>query len=103
MDPNQTLSDIEDTLLDHEMEMAKLHAKDLMEWLDGGGFQPDWNSHPMATLWFRAFHNLETLREVRSKLGLLEAVKEFRTELDEACRLLDGMIKELEHQPEVED
>lgn len=40
MDPDQTLSELFDSITDSDTEIAEEHATNLQEWLDRGGFAP---------------------------------------------------------------
>lgn len=42
MDPNETLSDLIESLREGEFEVARERLEDLISWLENGGFPPQW-------------------------------------------------------------
>ena len=55
MDPNETLEIIEGEiglLLYSEREALREACYDLREWLDMGGFEPNWSKYPIASNYF---------------------------------------------------
>lgn len=56
MDPQETLSLIAAALADGMPDEADEYAAVLRDWLNRGGFAPDWTAEPYATRWFRTFH-----------------------------------------------
>lgn len=44
MDPNATVTQIADALREGDMDRANELREALSEWLDTGGFDPDWTS-----------------------------------------------------------
>lgn len=100
MDPNQALADIQNALEDEFAEAAAMGADGLMCWLRDGGFEPDWSRYPLATQWFKTYRKLETLRQIRVHLGWILPIKFDQTQhLDEARKLLDEVINDLEVEP----
>lgn len=55
MDPDATISQLADALREDRLEDAEELREALAEWLERGGFQPDWTtpdaSYVMGTLW----------------------------------------------------
>lgn len=53
MDPNFTLQMIDDYLrMDGDREGAREYAGYLKEWIDDGGFEPDWTRYPLAYAYY---------------------------------------------------
>lgn len=72
MDPNETLKQInyelglvstfypiDPNIADDAGERLDLLCQDLFDWLDRGGFQPDWTAYPTAASYYecRAVHH----------------------------------------------
>lgn len=53
MDPNETLKRIDEFLREHRTGEEVDHwCEDLLEWLDRGGFEPDWEKYSVGTSYF---------------------------------------------------
>lgn len=52
MDPNVTLQWINDFLGNNDIESAENSVEDLADWIEKGGFLPDWDRYPKATFYF---------------------------------------------------
>lgn len=102
MDPNQTLADMETALIDRRLGRAAGCAADLAGWLVKGGFEPDWEAHPLAAQWFWTYRKLDRLRDIRARLGKLEFALDGADDehLTAACTLLDIFIIDLEVNPD---
>jgi len=59
VDPNATLAFINDAVMevDDEMEPDTIGeaCDELGDWIDGGGFPPDWSQFPAGTAYFNWF------------------------------------------------
>jgi len=53
MDPNATLRMIESALESGDREAAKDSRRDLVWWMERGGFAPDWEAYPRAAAYVR--------------------------------------------------
>jgi len=54
MDPSATLKMINDFLTDRETgEEVDEWCENLAEWLDKGGFPPNWENYPLGTSYFK--------------------------------------------------
>ena len=53
MDTNKTLAEIADHLIDGDEEAAFLACEDLVNWLELGGFEPDWEKCPEAARFYQ--------------------------------------------------
>jgi len=52
MDPNATLADIAYCIKNQEWDDAAHLCEQLHDWLESGGFEPDWSSEPKAYQYF---------------------------------------------------
>ena len=52
MDPTHCLHRIEDALLDRDFEDADWACEDLNDWLNRGGYEPEWGSSAAGSAYF---------------------------------------------------
>jgi len=53
MDPNETLKKVFDCLCDHQTgDEIDYLCLDLYQWIQKGGFEPDWSEYPLATSYY---------------------------------------------------
>jgi len=53
MDPNETLKMIDEFLKARQVgDCVDEWCRDLLEWLNKGGFEPDWDKYPSGTEYF---------------------------------------------------
>jgi hypothetical protein len=64
MDPDACLVEFRIRLLTGEFNEAREHAHDLLDWLDSGGFDPDWSKVP-SWVWVRLLRVFANSRGVR--------------------------------------
>lgn len=50
MDPNATLRAIDQFLKEDDIQMATEAAQDLLGWIRKGGFSPNWDKYPAASM-----------------------------------------------------
>ena len=63
MDPNATLKQIHEFLADRRSgEEVDIMCQDLWDWIETGGFQPEWERYPTGTSYYQC-------REVYLKRG----------------------------------
>lgn len=62
MDPNATLKEIQES---SDIREKNQHCENLANWLDKGGFAPQWDNYPEAGQYFTKFcQNREIWRDV---------------------------------------
>ncbi len=55
MDPDETIDRIADHIARHDFPAAFDACADLYGWLRGGGYEPDWALHMVATDYYNAW------------------------------------------------
>lgn len=63
MDPNATLREIDAFLARHETgDEVDIHCQNLFDWIQRGGFEPEWSRYPLGTSYYRC-------REIHHRQG----------------------------------
>lgn len=59
MDPNTTLRDIEDEIQMQAPPSSVVYkmCDDLREWLNKGGFEPNWDKYPIGSAFYRGLYH----------------------------------------------
>lgn len=81
MDPDAALRDYVTALVDHEpADVLKEKFDNLNQWLDNGGFHPNWTNYPphIKARFARKSKTFSTKQEAQEFFDLLGSIRKFR-------------------------